>query len=166
MKAHVLVVDDEIQNLELARIILLKEGYTLSFASSGHEALACVRSESIDVIVLDLFMPEVDGFEVLKQVRVLYPSLPVIVVTAYTDTQSHERALALGANETLTKPYDIIELKQRVNTLVKKEEILLHKLDYEEIEGLTKRYLQKVRSENKHLSKEELLVLFQESLSP
>jgi len=161
MPPHILIVDDEEQNLELAKIILHKEGYTLHFAHNGKEALQVLQTNPIDVMVLDLFMPEMDGFETLSQLRNSSHTLPVIVVTAYTDDQSHQKALALGANDVITKPYDIIELKQHVKKLLTPDLPNEKKYKIKDIECVAASFLKEVKND---MTKEEVLQLFEKKL--
>ena len=161
MPPHILIVDDEEQNLELAKIILHKEGYTLHFAHNGKEALQILQTNLIDVMVLDLFMPEMDGFETLSQLRSSSHTLPVIVVTAYTDDQSYQKAFALGANDVITKPYDIIELKQHVKNLLTPNTPDKKIYKSKDIKYVTENFLQEVK---KDMTKEEVMQLFEKKL--
>lgn len=121
MTPTVLIVDDEPQNIELAQIVLQKEGYELLYAKDGHEALELLRSRSVNVLVLDLMMPGLSGFEVLEQLKHddNLKSLPVLVVTALGQEENRNRAMRLGADAYLVKPYDIIDLKMRVKAMFK-----------------------------------------------
>lgn len=161
MPPHILIVDDEEQNLELAKIILHKEGYTLHFAHNGEEALQVLQNHPIDVMVLDLFMPEMDGFETLSKLRNISQTLPVIVVTAYTDDQSHQKAFALGANDVITKPYDIIELKQHVKNLLTPDAPAEKTYKIKDIECVTSKFLQEVKN---NMAKEDVMQLFEKKL--
>lgn len=109
----ILVVDDEEKNIELAKVILKKEGYGLLFARSGSEALALLDEASVDILVLDLMMPDIDGFEMLRRLEASGKGaqLRTIVVSALNDAQSREAVEALGAERYLAKPYDIMTLK-------------------------------------------------------
>ncbi|MCH9812453.1 MAG: response regulator [Epsilonproteobacteria bacterium] len=129
MQVNVLIVDDEPQNRELAKVILFKEGYQLYFARNGKEALSVLKSEKIDLILLDLMMPEMDGFTLLEEMkRYALTASKVIILTALSDDESMAQALRLGADGYLQKPYDIVDLKQRIRfALMAKEE---ESLDY------------------------------------
>ena len=162
MQPHILIVDDEEQNLELAKIILNKEGYMLHFAHNGEEALHALANNPIDVMVLDLFMPKMDGFETLSRLRSNDLDLPVIVVTAYTDEESHNRALDLGANDVITKPYDIIELKQHVKKMLAPDEKIEKIYTAKQIELMTRGFLHEV---NEDMTKKEVMQLFEKVLT-
>jgi len=129
---NVLVVDDELQNIELAELILKKEGYTLFFACEGKEAFTLLHQHDIHVLVLDLMLPDVDGFTILKELKSdpRYKNIEVIVVSALNDVGSIERAKALGATAYINKPYDIISLKSKV-----KESLKQYKLTSLDIES-------------------------------
>jgi len=122
----ILIVDDEIQNIELAEIILKKEGYTLYFALNAKEAFEVVEKHSIDVIVLDLMLPDIDGFEILQTLKAEEKNshIKVIVVSALHDEESISKATLLGANGYLTKPYDIISLKSRVKEMLQESKYI------------------------------------------
>lgn len=109
----VLVVDDEEKNIELAKVILRKEGYALFFAENGYDALALMRSHRIDILVLDLMLPDISGFDVLQRLRQLEgTAVPqTVVVSALSDEETREAAQTLGAQRYLSKPYDIMMLK-------------------------------------------------------
>lgn len=121
MKPTVLVVDDEPQNIELAYIVLQKEGYRLLHAQNGEEALEILNGHDVHVMVLDLMMPKLNGFELLERIKreEALHSIPVLVVTALGEEESRERAMKLGADAYLVKPYDIIDLKMRVKAMFK-----------------------------------------------
>jgi len=126
MKNHsVLIVDDESQNIELAELILKKEGYDLFFAEDYYSASKLLESENIDVLVLDLMLPDVDGFSILKKMKSdeRYKEIEVIVVSALNDEESKSKALSLGAHAYITKPYDIISLKSKVKQTLKKSKL-------------------------------------------
>ncbi|MDK2892393.1 response regulator [Methanohalophilus sp.] len=119
--ASILVVDDEPQNLELIEAYLIGEEYNLIFASSGEEALQKVESEKIDLILLDIMMPGIDGYEVCRRIKENenYPYIPIIMITALSEKKDLIKGLESGAEEFLTKPINKLELKTRINSLLK-----------------------------------------------
>ena len=102
--AHILVVDDEEHIREFARRALEPEGYRVSAASSGAEALDLMRQETPDVVVLDLKMEGMDGPALLKEIRASYGSLPVIIITGYPDSGLMYEALRYSPLMVLAKP--------------------------------------------------------------
>lgn len=117
----VLIVDDEPSCRETLEALLLQHGVRLLFAARGPEALSMARAERPDLILLDIMMPGMDGFEVCTELRE-DPNLaevPVLMVTALDDRQSRLRGIECGADDFITKPYDRIELRARIRTLLK-----------------------------------------------
>jgi two-component system cell cycle sensor histidine kinase/response regulator CckA len=119
--ARVLIVDDERRNRELMEVMLTPEGFELSTAASGEEALAIVEEQPPDLILLDIMMPGMDGYQVVRAIR-SRPStrnVPVIMVTALDDRQAKMLGLSAGAEEFLTRPLDRAELCVRVKNLLR-----------------------------------------------
>jgi diguanylate cyclase (GGDEF)-like protein len=117
-KFHILIVDDEKLNIELAAIYLKEEGYKLSFALNAKSAIESVMTKEIDLILLDINMPEKDGFEVCKLLKEDSKSkdIPVIFLTAQTDIEYISRAFEVGGVDYISKPFNGVELKARVKT--------------------------------------------------
>lgn len=122
---NVLVVDDEKQNIELASIILKKEGYKLYFAHDGESAFKIIKEKHLDVIVLDLMLGTISGFDILQDLKSnpRTSAVKVIVVSALNDHASIEKAQELGADGYISKPYDIISLKSTVKELLRASHI-------------------------------------------
>ncbi len=120
-KEQILVVDDEELNRELLEGLLLPLGYEVLLASNGTEALKKVQEFSPDLILLDIMMPKMDGFEVTSRLKKDEQTriIPVVIVTALKDVQDRVRALELGADDFLSKPVDKTELRARVQSLLK-----------------------------------------------
>ena len=119
------------KNIELAEVILKKEGYNLFFAMDAAEVSQVLSTHNIDVIVLDLMLPDIDGFSILKTIKgnSKYANIEVIVVSALNDLHSIEKAKELGASDYICKPYDIISLKLKVKEILKRSK--LQKFDIE-----------------------------------
>lgn len=119
--ARILAVDDEPQNLELMEAILQASGYEVVLASGGDEALTLGREKRPDLIVLDLMMPGLSGFEVCARLKTdpQTGGTPVLIVTALNQIADKERALAAGGDDFLTKPVQSAELLARVEALLK-----------------------------------------------
>jgi class 3 adenylate cyclase/CheY-like chemotaxis protein len=118
--ARVLVVDDQAPNVRLLEAILTPRGYAVSSASSGEEALAMIAESGPDLVLLDIVMPGMDGYEVCRKIRERTETayLPVVMVTASGDEQK-VKALEAGADDFLTKPVNQSELLARVASLAR-----------------------------------------------
>ena len=116
----ILIDDDEVQNRELAEIVLKKEGYELFFANDGEEALLLVKEHYFALLILDLMMPKIGGFEVMQALQ--ESESKIIIVSALSDDESKKRAFSLGADAYIEKPYDIFTLKNEVRSLLTSEE--------------------------------------------
>jgi two-component system cell cycle response regulator len=117
----ILLVDDELGGRNTLEGILRPDGYTLAFASTGAEALEKASSLLPDLILLDVMMPSMDGFEVCRRLRTIprVAEIPVIMVTALDDRESRLAGLAAGADDFLSKPVDRLELRARVQTITR-----------------------------------------------
>ncbi len=120
-KPILLVVDDQVQNIELFEAQLVPQGYEIVKATSGQEALARLADRQIDLILLDVMMPGMDGFEVTRRVRQdsAHRLLPIILVTALRETEDRVKGIEAGCDDFLTKPVDKVELSARVRSLLK-----------------------------------------------
>ena len=118
-RLRILIVDDERQNRDLMEVMLLPEGFLLRTAASGAEALALVAEEPPDLILLDIMMPGMDGYEVAEKLKsnLATRNIPVIMVTALDDRKARMLGLSVGAEDFLTKPVDRAELCVRVRNL-------------------------------------------------
>jgi two-component system alkaline phosphatase synthesis response regulator PhoP/two-component system response regulator ResD len=115
----ILVVDDEANIRELARMYLEQEGYQVVTANDGRRALDSVQKENPALMVLDLMLPEVDGWEVCRQVRAS-SNLPILILTARDDDIDKIVGLELGADDYLTKPFNPRELVARVRAILRR----------------------------------------------
>ncbi len=96
---HILVVDDERSIRRLLRLYLDEAGFTVTEAADGNEALGKMRSSGIDLVLLDLMIPGVEGLEVARRMRADHPSVPVIILTARDDEASRVTGLEIGADD-------------------------------------------------------------------
>jgi DNA-binding response OmpR family regulator len=120
--ARILIVDDERHNRQLLEVILEPEGYLLATATSGEEALAIVAQQPPDLILLDVMMPGMDGYQVAARIKAdgATKDIPVIMLTALDDRSSRIHGLRVGAEDFLTKPVDRAELCVRVKKLLRR----------------------------------------------
>ena len=117
----ILIVDDTEAAREVMEALLMAEGYNLAFASNGPEALEMAAELSPDVILLDIMMPDMDGFEVCQRLRADPPlaEVPVVMVTSLDDRQSRIQGIEAGADDFVSKPFDGVELRARIRTITK-----------------------------------------------
>jgi two-component system, response regulator, stage 0 sporulation protein F len=114
----ILVVDDEEGARELFFTILSDEGYDITLANNGEEALARFKSDAYDLVVTDIKMPVMDGLQLLQEIRKTGSKTDVIMVTAYGEVESYLKAMSLGAAEYINKPIRIKELKRIVHKVL------------------------------------------------
>jgi DNA-binding response OmpR family regulator len=119
--ATIMVVDDERNIVELARLYLKNEGYDVVVAADGRTALQHIRSAPPDLVVLDIMLPELDGWEVCKQVR-QFSKVPIIMLTARGDDVDKIVGLELGADDYMVKPFNPRELVARVKAVLRRAE--------------------------------------------
>jgi two-component system KDP operon response regulator KdpE len=118
----ILVVDDESRMIRFVRMNLELEGFQVAEASNGLEALEKVRDDLPDLVVLDVMMPEMDGFETLERLREI-STVPVIMLTVKGDEADRIRGLELGADDYVTKPFSPRELASRIRAVLRRAEM-------------------------------------------
>jgi DNA-binding response OmpR family regulator len=118
MTAHVLVVDDSPQNLLVASRHLEASGYHVATATSGEEALAYLETTQVDLVILDVLMPGIGGFETCRRIRAK-SQLPVMFMTALGDRDATAPALDAGADDLVAKPFTRAELLLRTGALIR-----------------------------------------------
>ncbi len=117
MTSKILVVDDEQEFCCLFANALTEMGYEVSTATGGRQGLAKIRQNPPDILFLDIKMPHMDGLECLGRIRKIKRKFVVVVMTGYGDIQSARKAMRLGADEFISKPFDLDDLKRLVNEL-------------------------------------------------
>ncbi len=117
----ILVVDDNVDNLELVVKILSKKGYRIIEAVDGEQALAKAVDEVPDLILMDISLPKMDGYEVTKRLQEMddYKNIPIIALTAHAMKGDREKALAMGCCDYISKPINIRELPNQVASNLK-----------------------------------------------
>jgi two-component system response regulator PilR (NtrC family) len=142
IKPHILVIDDELSMLELLEIILTKEGYQVTCAGSGKQAISLLQKGSYDLLLCDIKLGDISGIEVLKRAKERNPESVVIMISAYSSAENAVEAMNEGAYDYVPKPFDNEELKQTV-----KSALAMRTLDQE------KKALNVDRDENLHFGK-------------
>lgn len=119
MKEKILVVDDEKEIADLVELYLKNEGYEVYKFYNGTDALACIEQEEISLAILDVMLPDMDGFTICTKIREKY-YFPVIMLTAKVENQDKITGLTLGADDYVTKPFHPLELVARVKTQLRR----------------------------------------------
>ncbi|AIQ47695.1 heme transporter CcmC [Paenibacillus sp. FSL R7-0273] len=144
--ATILVADDDANIRELVCLFLRNDGFTAVEAADGREALDVYASMPVDLVVLDIMMPVMDGWTLCKELRKASPDLPLLMLTARGETWEKVKGFELGTDDYLTKPFDPLELTVRVRALLKRYkigstqtvslgDIVLDRLTYKVIRG-------------------------------
>ena len=120
--SKILIVDDDAHIRELAGVFLRNEGFDICEASDGVEALALLETTRVDLVVLDIMMPKMDGWELCRQLKELY-DFPLLMLTARGETRQKLKGFELGTDDYLVKPFEPLELVARVKALLKRYRI-------------------------------------------
>jgi DNA-binding NtrC family response regulator len=128
-KARIMVIDDEESMCKFMQIMLKKEGYGVSSAQSGKEALEELQNSHYDLVIADLMMPEMNGLELLSKVKSIDPELNFIVMTAYASVDTAIEALKKGAFDYIAKPFKVDELKITIKKSLEQKRIVKENLD-------------------------------------
>jgi two-component system alkaline phosphatase synthesis response regulator PhoP len=165
-KISILLVEDEENLQEALKLNLELEGYEVTGAYDGAEALQAVQKEYFNLIILDVMLPEIDGITVCETIRLSNPDIPILILSAKNSSADRVLGLKKGADDYLTKPFNLEELLLRVNNLIKKSERLSskepipdvydfgkNKIDFKASEAFTK------SGEKVTLTKKEIMLL-------
>ena len=121
---HILVVDDDKNTRKYLQAVLEAENYTVSAASNGEEALAVMDQEYIDLVILDIMMPKMDGYEFTRALREANSDLPVLMVSAKQLPTDRHRGFLVGTDDYITKPIDETEMLLRIKALLRRARIV------------------------------------------
>ena len=165
-KASILLVEDEENFHEALKLNLELEGYSVSSAYDGSQAIRSIEQEYFDLIILDIMLPEIDGIGVIETIRVQNNEVPILILSAKNSSADRVLGLKKGADDYLTKPFNLEELLLRVQKLIEKNKKLQDKdsigdtysfgnstIDFKAQEALTK------TGEKVQLSKKESMLL-------
>ncbi|MEO6582905.1 MAG: response regulator transcription factor [Ferruginibacter sp.] len=126
-KYSILLVEDEENLQEALKLNLELEGYEVTSCYDGAEALRCIQKEYFDLVILDVMLPELDGIAVIETIRLNNTEMPVLILSARNSSADRVLGLKKGADDYLTKPFNLEELLLRVKKLLKKGEQILQK---------------------------------------
>ncbi len=132
-KFSILLVEDEENLQEALKLNLELEGFEVSSSYDGADALKIVKQEHFDLIILDVMLPEIDGITVCETIRLTDPNIPILILSAKNSSADRVLGLKKGADDYLTKPFNLEELLLRVNKLIKKSGQLSEKQPLPEI---------------------------------
>lgn len=122
MKASILLIEDDPNIIDFMEVVLDQERYQLTIASTGMEALTAFQTTSIDLVLLDLGLPDIDGIDLLKILRKRL-HLPIIIISARSNEEEKVKALDLGADDYVTKPFGTNELLARIRTALRHQNV-------------------------------------------
>src|SRR5579859_6590875 len=110
----ILIVEDNVSIAHLLRTALNYQGYEVFVAYSGKEMLEVVEQSQIDLVLLDLYLPDINGLQLCKEIRIHFPILPIIVMSTSSNEHDKVLALQLGADDYITKPFFLDEIQERI----------------------------------------------------
>jgi two-component system response regulator VanR len=119
MGINILVVDDEKELADILELYLIGDGYTVHKFYTGAEALDCIAHTALDLAILDIMLPDMDGFQICRKIREKY-YYPVIMLTAKADDGDKIMGLTIGADDYITKPFNPLEVVARVKTQLRR----------------------------------------------
>ncbi|MGG0179196.1 response regulator [Gottfriedia acidiceleris] len=125
--ASILIVDDDPHIRKLLNVLLRNEGFTVFESTNGIEAISVFEDNRIDMLIIDLMMPKMDGFELCREIRNNY-DLPIIMLTAKGETEQKVRGFKLGTDDYIVKPFEPVELVVRVKALLRRSKISSSKI--------------------------------------
>jgi two-component system, OmpR family, response regulator len=162
----ILIVDDDPHIRELARVFLRNEGFEIGEAADGVEALAKLETVKVDLVVLDIMMPKMDGWELCRQLKEAY-DFPILMLTAKGETSQKLKGFQLGTDDYLVKPFEPLELVARVKALLKRYRIATSQVvDVGLLHMDRKTYEVRVNGEGFTLPLKEFELLFKLAGSP
>jgi two-component system alkaline phosphatase synthesis response regulator PhoP len=132
-KHSILLVEDEENLQDALRLNFEMEGYDVTSAYDGAEALKAIHSEYFDLIVLDVMLPEIDGIAVCENIRLFNSEIPILILSAKNSSTDRVMGLQKGADDYLTKPFDLTELLLRVKKLINKSKLISSKSPITEV---------------------------------
>lgn len=158
----VLLVDDEQRMLDLVELFLVPQGFKCLKEKTGKSALATLRNEKVNLVILDVMMHEMDGWEVCKKIRE-FSQVPIIMLTARSDKMNLVKGLDIGADDYLTKPFDERELIARVNAILRRvseiDESNVEKVVYNEFYLDTEKYSLYYQNSKAQLTSKEFFIV-------
>lgn len=158
--AKILIVDDDVHIRELLTHLLMIEGFEVYEAVDGIDALNQLERTQVDLVVLDIMMPNMDGWELCQEIRSFY-EMPILMLTAKRETSAKLKGFAMGTDDYLAKPFEPLELVARVKALLKRYQISISQIvEIGNVSLNRKTYEMKVQTEDVQLPLKEFELLF------
>lgn len=162
----ILIVDDDPHLRELSGVFLRREGFDVSEAANGIEALSFLENHKVDLVTLDIMMPQMDGWEMCRRLRA-WQDLPVLMLTAKGETSQKLKGFQVGADDYLVKPFEPLELVARIKALLKRYRIATsHRVQAGDLQMDCKTFEITVRGERLTLPLKEFELLFKLAGTP
>lgn len=166
MKSKVLIVDDEQDIRELIKFYMNKEGYEVIEAKDGEEALSIFESEYIDLAIIDVMMPKMDGFELVENIKEI-KDVPCIMLTAKGESKDKLRGFSVGVDDYVVKPFDPNELMARVKAVMRRYDINASNIIMlKDVELDGEKYEIRYKDETIHLPLKQFELLFELAKHP
>lgn len=156
-RATCLIVDDEAPLRQVLMHLMRGDGFDCAEAANGRDALAYLADHRVTLVISDLRMPQMDGIELLREIRARYPDTAVVMITAVADVDVAVKCLAIGAMDYLTKPFHLEEVRARVTQALERRRLVMENRDYQE------RLEERVQAQSRRL--EELFLTGIQSLA-
>lgn len=121
---NILIVEDDKSLRRLMEVILKQKGYYVYLAQNGEEAIEIFEDKIINLVICDIMMPKVNGYELVKVLRSSYYDLPILMVTAKENIEDKRKAFSIGADDYMVKPIDLDEMLLRINALLRRSKIV------------------------------------------
>ena len=131
-RASCLIVDDEAPLRQVLAHLMRGDGFQCAEASNGRDALEYLAANRVTLVISDLRMPQMDGIELLREIRARYPDTAVVMITAVADVDVAVKCLAIGAMDYLTKPFHLEEVRARVSQALERRRLVMENRDYQE----------------------------------
>ena len=154
MSEHILIIEDDLDIANIERDYLMVAGYDVTIMTNGTDGIEAALNTPVDLIILDVMLPEMDGFEVCRQIRDKV-RVPIVMVTARLDDIDKIRGLGVGADDYIEKPFSLPVLKARIDALLQKQDIF----EYKNVCVNFKSYTAKIDGKTIDINAKELEIL-------
>jgi len=161
-KRHIIVVEDDISILMGLKDNLIAEGYTVNTADNGKEGFKLALENNFDLLILDIMLPGMNGFEICKKIKLKKPVKPIIMLTARGSEMDKIAGLDYGADDYITKPFSISELLARIRAILRRaypSKVNLEKYSFDNVKINFKKMIVSIDGKEIHFTRKEFLIL-------